>query len=73
MKTKQIILEINDYSDLNKEELESKLMELSMRLMLESNKGEDIEGVAKLMFEVKDLTKLLEEYLWVKKLKQNME
>lgn len=38
MKTKQIILEINDYSDLNKEELESKLMELSMRLMLESNK-----------------------------------
>lgn len=61
MKTKQIILEINDYSDLNKEELESKLMELSMRLMLESNKGEDIEGVAKLMFEVKDLTKLLEE------------
>lgn len=27
MKTKQIILEINDYSDLNKEELESKLME----------------------------------------------
>jgi hypothetical protein len=63
MKTKQIILEINDYSDLNKEELESKLMELSMRLMLESNKGEDIEGVAKLMFEVKDLTKLLEEYL----------
>lgn len=63
MKTKQIILEINDYSDLNKDELESKLMELSMRLMLESNKGEDIEGVAKLMFEVKDLTKLLEEYL----------
>lgn len=61
MKTKQIILEINDYSDLNKEELESKLMELSMRLMLESNKGEDIKGVAKLMFEVKDLTKLLEE------------
>lgn len=32
-----------------------------MRLMLESNKGEDIKGVAKLMFEVKDLTKLLEE------------
>lgn len=63
MKTKQIILEINDYSDLNKEELESKLMELSMRLMLESNKGEDMEEVAKLMFEVKDLTKLLEEYL----------
>lgn len=61
MKTKQIILEINDYSDLNKEELESKLMELSMRLMLELNKGEDMEGVAKLMFEVKDLTKLLEE------------
>lgn len=61
MKTKQIILEINDYSDLNKEELESKLMELSMRLMLESNKGEDIKGVSKLMFEVKDLTKLLEE------------
>lgn len=61
MKTKQIILEINDYSDLNKEELESKLMELSMRLMLESNKWEDIKGVAKLMFEVKDLTKLLEE------------
>ena len=61
MKTKQIILEINDYSDLNKEELESKLMELSMRLMLELNKGEDMESVAKLMFEVKDLTKLLEE------------
>lgn len=60
MKKKQIIIEVNDYSDLDKEQLEEKLMALSMKLMLTQDSG-DLEGAVKLFLEVSEITKLLEE------------
>lgn len=59
MKKKQIIIEINDYSDLDKEQLEEKLMALSMKIMLAQDSG-DLEGAVKLLLEVNEITKLLE-------------
>lgn len=59
MKKKQIIIEINDYSDLDKEQLEEKLMALSMKLMLTQDSG-DLEESVKLLLEVNEITKLLE-------------
>lgn len=59
MKKKQIIIEINDYSDLDKEQLEEKLMALSMKIMLAQDSG-DLEGAVKLFLEVSEITKLLE-------------
>lgn len=60
MKKKQIIIEINDYSDLDKEQLEEKLMALSMKIMLAQDSG-DLEEAVKLFLEVNEITKLLEE------------
>lgn len=60
MKKKQINIEINDYSDLDKEQLEEKLMALSMKIMLAQDSG-DLEEVVKLFLEVNEITKLLEE------------
>ena len=60
MKKKQIIIEINDYSDLDKEQLEEKLMALSMKIMLAQDSG-DLEESVKLFLEVNEITKLLEE------------
>lgn len=60
MKKKQITIEINDYSDLDKEQLEEKLMALSMKIMLAQDSG-DLEGSVKLLLEVNEITKLLEE------------
>lgn len=59
MKKKQITIEINDYSDLDKEQLEEKLMALSMKLMLTQDSG-DLEESVKLLLEVNEITKLLE-------------
>lgn len=59
MKKKQIIIEINDYSDLDKEQLEEKLMALSMKIMLAQDSG-DLEESVKLFLEVNEITKLLE-------------
>lgn len=59
MKKKQIIIEINDYSDLDKEQLEEKLMALSMKIILAQDSG-DLEGAVKLLLEVNEITKLLE-------------
>ena len=60
MKKKQITIEINDYSDLDKEQLEEKLMALSMKIMLAQDSG-DLEESVKLLLEVNEVTKLLEE------------
>ena len=60
MKKKQITIEINDYSDLDKEQLEEKLMALSMKIMLAQDSG-DLEESVKLFLEVNEITKLLEE------------
>lgn len=60
MKKKQITIEINDYSDLDKEQLEVKLMTLSMKIMLAQDSG-DLEEAVKLFLEVNEITKLLEE------------
>ena len=60
MKKKQITIEINDYSDLDKEQLEEKLMALSMKIMLAQDSG-DLEESVKLFLEVNEVTKLLEE------------
>ena len=60
MKKKQITIEINDYSDLDKEQLEEKLMALSMKIMLAQDSG-DLEEAVKLFLEVNEITKLLEE------------
>ena len=60
MKKKQITIEINDYSDLDKEQLEEKLMALSMKIMLAQDRG-DLEEAVKLFLEVNEITKLLEE------------
>ena len=60
MKKKQITIEINDYSDLDKEQLEEKLMALSMKIMLAQDSG-DLEEAVKLFLEVNEVTKLLEE------------
>lgn len=60
MKKKQITIEINDYSDLDKEQLEEKLMTLSMKIMLAQDSG-DLEEAVKLFLEVNEITKLLEE------------
>lgn len=59
MKKKQITIEINDYSDLDKEQLEEKLMTLSMKIMLAQDSG-DLEESVKLFLEVNEVTKLLE-------------
>lgn len=59
MKKKQITIEINDYSDLDKEQLEEKLMALSMKIMLAQDSG-DLEESVKLFLEVNEVTKLLE-------------
>ena len=59
MKKKQITIEINDYSDLDKEQLEEKLMVLSMKIMLAQDSG-DLEEAVKLFLEVNEITKLLE-------------
>lgn len=66
MKKKQIIIEINDYSDLDKEQLEEKLMALSMKIMLAQDSG-DLEEAVKLFLEVNEITKLLEgdEQVWI--------
>lgn len=59
MKKKQITIEINDYSDLDKEQLEEKLMTLSMKIMLAQDSG-DLEESVKLFLEVNEITQLLE-------------
>ena len=66
MKKKQITIEINDYSDLDKEQLEEKLMALSMKLMLTQDSG-DLEESVKLFLEVNEITQLLEgdEQVWI--------
>lgn len=59
MKKKQITIEINDYSDLDKEQLEEKLMALSMKIMLAQDSG-DLEESVKIFLEVNEIAKLLE-------------